>query len=180
MKWVFNCNISPDVLESVKVKSDLTEAPSQRGEMFFFGMMYHIQYWDAKLFCLGKYSSETFYTHPTSHVRNTKCHLFFLPPQCIADAMECWPLNQNIRLACPVEKKPTLSKVVYKCLKTISKGLMLKALVVRLQNSGRKQPVLFQVAEDNRDFLNWGRACMGPCEMSVCGSDWCQVQKISF
>ena len=50
----------------------------------------------------------------------------------------------------------TLSKVVYKCLKTVSKGVMLKALVFRLQNSGLKQLVVFQVAKDNRDFLTWG------------------------
>lgn len=48
----------------------------------------------------------------------------------------------------------TLSEVVYKCLKTVSKGVMCKALVFRLQNSELKQPVLLQVTEDNKRFSN--------------------------
>lgn len=126
--------------------------------MFPFGMRYHLQYSGAKLVRPGKCSSEIFRTCPASPERNSKCHLFFSPNRVLFMQWECWPLNQNIHL-CPMGwwgKELTLSKVVYKCVKTVSKGVMLKALVFRLQNSGLKQLVLFQVAEDNRDFLTWG------------------------
>lgn len=66
-------------------------------------------------------------------------------------------------------KKLTLSKV-YRVLKRISKGLMPRALVFRLQNSGLRQLVLFQVAEDNRDFCNGEHVCARGCELSVCDS----------
>lgn len=65
------------------------------------------------------------------------------------------------------EKKLTLSKVVYKILKTILKTFR---LVFRLQNSGLKQLVVFQEAKDNRYFHNWGTYLCWGCELSVCAS----------